>query len=262
MELLLATVALLAFGILNTVKRWVTLPKRYNSLGDIARNPLGAIANAAQWALPLGAGLPGGIQSLPKLLQNPQLLRQWSLRNLSLASLSKGIDWKKIGAKEIALAVGGLQLLNSQQRADAAARELQGLEGQLGQLWQLNLPSYALLTGMRTAALANLPTQEQYEARLRQALDDAMEREARSEAQRGVRTLSAERRRAELITRYGQAVADYPMEYLRAVWGLPNQLALTPLQMQLQLLSQRYGDALSQSTGLAQAIASIYPYLI
>lgn len=158
--------------------------------------------------------------------------------------------------------VGGLQLLGSQRRADAAAGELKGLEGTLGGLWQLNLPSYALLTGMRTAALANLPTQEGYEATLRRALDDALAREERSEAQRGVRTLSAERRRAETMNRYGQAVADYPLEYLRAVWGLPSNLMLSPLQMQIQLMNQRYADALGQSTGLAQAIASIYPYLV
>jgi hypothetical protein len=58
-----------------------TLPKRYNSLSDIAKDPLGALGNAAKWALPLAAGLPGGISSLPKLITNPSLISKWSLGN-------------------------------------------------------------------------------------------------------------------------------------------------------------------------------------
>lgn len=264
MEWLLATVGLLALGIFDTIKRWFTLPKRYNSLSDIARDPLGAIANAAQWVIPLATGLPGGFQSLPQLFSNPSLIAKWSLGNVSgnLAGLFGKQSLSKLGAKDIALLVGGLQLLGSQNRADSVAGELKGIEGQLGQLWQMNLPSYALLTAMRTAALANLPTEEQYEARLRKALETALERETQSEYQRGVRTLSAERRRAEAMNRYAEAVADYPMEYLRAVWGLPSNLALTPLQLQLQLMQQRYSDALTSQAGLAQALASIYPYLV
>lgn len=249
---------------MNFIKRWLTLPKRYNSLSDIAKDPLGAITHTAQWALPLSIGLPGGVQTLPNLLKNPQLITRWSLENAktNLAGLSTKQSLGKLGAKEIALAIGGLQLLNTNKRADAASNALQGLEGQLRQLWQLNLPQYALLTAMRTGALTALPSQTEYEARVRNALDTALRREEQSEYQRGVRTLSAERRRTEAMNRYAEAVADYPMEYLRAVWGLPNGLNLTPLQMQIQLLNQRYADALGQSTGLAQAIANIYPYLV
>lgn len=249
---------------MDFIRRWFTLPKRYNSLTDIAKDPLGAIGNAAQWALPLSMGLPGGLKALPNLPKDPRLLTRWSLGNArtNLAGLLGKQSLGKLGAKEIALAIGGLQLLSSNRRADAAAGALQALVGQLGQLWEMNLPQYALLTAMRTGALGTLPSQTEYEARLRNALDTALDRLEQSEYQRGVRTLSAERRRAEAMNRYAEAVADYPMEYLRAVWGLPSGLSLTPLQMQIQLLNQRYADALGQSTGLAQAIASIYPYLV
>jgi hypothetical protein len=73
---------------MSWLSRMFTLPKRYNSLSDIAKDPLGALGNAAQWALPLAAGLPGGISSLPKLITNPDLLRRWSLGNvLSFANM-------------------------------------------------------------------------------------------------------------------------------------------------------------------------------
>jgi hypothetical protein len=73
---------------MSWLSRMFTLPKRYNSLSDIAKDPLGAIGNAAQWALPLAAGLPGGISSLPKLITNPNLISKWSLGNaLSFANM-------------------------------------------------------------------------------------------------------------------------------------------------------------------------------
>lgn len=241
------------------IRRMFTLPKRYNSLGDIARDPLGAAVNAAQWAIPLGAGLPGGIQSLPKLLQNPQLLSKWSLGNIGAASLGKGIDWKKIGAKEIGLAVGGLSLLQGQRRADAAARALSEQGNLYRELFELNRPLYAQMLGLRSEALGALPSQSEYEAQARRALDDALDALERSEQQRGIRTLSAERRRADAANRYAVAVANYPMERLRLLFGLPASQSLLPLQMQSGILGQQAADANTQLAALAQALAYLIP---
>ncbi|MCS7301451.1 MAG: hypothetical protein NZ556_07850 [Fimbriimonadales bacterium] len=260
MSWLLFTTLLLSLAILDTVKRWFTLPKRYNSLGDIARDPLGAIANAAQWAIPLGAGLPGGIQSLPKLLTQPQLLGQWSLGNISLGSLvGKGFDWKKLGTKDALLAIGGLQLLQGQRRADAAARALSQQGDIYRQLFELNRPVYEQLMGLRSSALAGVPSQAEYEAQAKRALDEALEALERSEQARGVRTLSAERRRAEAANRYAVALANYPMERLRLLFGLPAGQALQPLQLQSGILGQQYADANTQLAGLAQALAFLIP---
>jgi len=258
MDLLLGTALVLTLGIFGTIKRWFTLPKRYNSLSDIASDPIGAVTNAAQWALPLAAGLPGGIQSLPKLLQNPSLLSKWSLGNISLSGLAgKGLG--KLSAKDAALIVGGLSLLQGQRRADAAARALSEQGDIYRRMFDLNLPVYQQILGMRSEALGGLPSQSEYEAQARRALDEALDMLERSEQARGVRTLSAERRRAEAANRYAVAVANYPQERLRLLFGLPATQALQPLQLQSGILGQQAADANAQLMGLAQALAYLIP---
>jgi len=260
MDLLLGTALVLTLGIFGTIKRWFTLPKRYNSLSDIASDPIGAVTNAAQWALPLAAGLPGGIQSLAKLTQNPQLLSKWSLGNISLSSLAgagKGLG--KLNARDAALIVGGLSLLQGQRRADAAARALSEQGDIYRRMFDLNLPVYQQILGMRSEALGALPSQSEYEAQARRALDEALDMLERSEQARGVRTLSAERRRAEAVNRYALAVANYPQERLRLLFGLPATQALQPLQLQSGILGQQAADANAQLMGLAQALAYLIP---
>jgi hypothetical protein len=69
---------------MSWLRRIFTLPKRYNSLSDIAKDPLGALGNAAKWALPLVTGLPGGIT-------DPDLVVKWSLGNaVNFADPGKG----------------------------------------------------------------------------------------------------------------------------------------------------------------------------
>ena len=248
--------------------RMFTLPRRYNSLSDIARDPLGAIGNAAQWAVPLAMGLPGGFSSLGKALSNPALLGKWSLGNVgaNFAALGgskglKGLSLGKLTTRDLLLGVGGLTLLQGQRRADQAASALERQSDLLGQIARMQLPQAAALSALQLGALSQLPTREQYEAQLRNALDRALQQIERSEAMRGVRTLSAEQRRAEAANRYAQAAANYPLELTRLVYGLPSAQMLAPLGMQTQLLMGRYADATNQLTGLASAIASLYPYM-
>ncbi len=247
--------------------RMFTLPKRYNSLSDIARNPLGALTSAASWAVPLAMGLPGGIRSLPKLFTNPALLSQWSSGNLlrGLGGLSLSKLTSKSALPWLAAGIGFMQL----QQANRATESLMRQIGQTGNiyydLFASNAPARKALLARQLSALHSLPTVDAVEAQARAAVEDALRRLEASEQASGVRTASAERRRAQTLADYGRAVAqlrsEYPLRQLSLLMGLPAP-GVSYLAPYTAILGNLYENQALQVGNLAQALAMALPYLL
>lgn len=138
---------------LKTLKRMFTLPKRFNSLSDIARNPLGAVLNAAQWAVPLAAAgsIPGfnlgGVFGKSTLKGFEGLLRPENLgKFFSAETLKSALPLIAAGAgivstmeQQKALRAQQQLLEDEARRAQAAANQaaaqqafLQGMPNQTG----------------------------------------------------------------------------------------------------------------------------------
>jgi len=253
----------MAFNPFKAIQRAFTLPKRYNSLSDIARDPVGAIGNAASWALPLAAGLPGGLNALPKLLSDPSLIGKWSLGNIAKVaggSVSVGNLGKLFSAKNLPLLVGGYYLLQQNRRAGDLERQLSQQADMYRQLFEESRPLASALNLMRLSALSSLPTPESYEARARAQVEKLLDALENRERAAGIRTLSSERRRAMALANVAQASANYPLEYVRMLFGLPSSMGMAPLGMQTNLLNQQYAAQQSQLASLAQAVAYLMPY--
>lgn len=145
-----ATIIALTGGIFNTLRRMVTLPKRYNSLSDVARDPLGALRNAAQWAIPLASMgvIPGfnlgsvfGKAGLGGVFKAGNLGKFLSMETLktALPLISAGVS--AIGTMEQQKALRAQQRLSEEEarRAQIAANQaaaqqafIQGMPNQIG----------------------------------------------------------------------------------------------------------------------------------
>lgn len=157
LELLMwTTILALTGGIFDTVRRWFTLPKRYNSLSDIARDPLGALKNAAQWAVPLvlAGGIPGvnmgsllGREGLKGVFGSASLKSLFSTKTLvdALPLLSAGASVMSSMEQQKALKA-------QQQMAEQEARRLEALANQAAaqQAFQQSLP------GTTSSSAANM----------------------------------------------------------------------------------------------------------
>ncbi len=234
------------------------LPKRYNSLSDVGKDPFGALANAAQWVVPLAMGMPGGFADLPRLFSNPAMLSKWSLGNAS--KMVGGLRLGKLGTKDALLGVSALALAQSQRSSagDAMGR----IADKMGELAKRYYPVDEALSQLRLQSLQGLPSRSQYEAQIRDYAETLLRQQESSERARGVRTLSGARRNAEIATQAGRATANYPMEYLRAVWGLPFGAGFAPLSFELQNLQRMYSEDMLRGQSLAQAVAMMFPYLL
>jgi hypothetical protein len=253
----------MAFNPFKAIHRAFTLPRRYNSLSDVARDPVGAIGNTASWALPLAVGLPGGLSSLPKLLSDPSLIGKWSLGNIAKSaggSMSLGNLGKLFSAKNLPLLIGGYYLLQQNRRAGDLERQLSQQADVYRQLFEESRPLSSALNLMRLSALSSLPTPDSYEARARAEVEKLLNALENRERAAGIRTLSSERRRAIALANVAQASANYPLEYVRMLFGLPSSMGMAPLGMQTNLLGQQYAAQQSQLASLAQALAYLMPY--
>lgn len=244
---------------MDFIRRWFTLPRRYNSLSDVARDPLGAALNAAQWVVPMAMGLPGGFSGL----SNPSVWGKWSVKSImpNIKSFVGSTDVKGLfSSRNLPLLVGGLGLVRAQREADLASRALRSQGDLYRELFLSNRPLYEGISRLQREALGVL-SPELVRSQARVALERALRALEQSELQRGVQTLSGERRRSEALARYGQAVAQAPLEYARVIFGLPSGLSLYPLQLQAGLLNRQYADSQAQLASLAQALALMLPYI-
>jgi len=151
MELMIwGTIVVLSGGIFNTIRRMFTLPKRYNSLSDIARDPLGALKNAAQWAVPmmLAGGVPGLTASL-KGLFNPATLKSI----FSMKGLSTALPLASAGLNAMATIEQQKAMREQQRLAEREARRAEALANQAA-AQQALLQS---MPGTTPSSAANVP---------------------------------------------------------------------------------------------------------
>jgi len=245
--------------------RMFTLPKRYNSLSDIARDPFGAVLNAAQWAVPLAIGMPKGFASLQKLLTNPSLLAKWSLGNApqflgakNAITTQSVMNWLK-KPENLALVAGGLSYLDQSRRARKASAQLDAFRNQLSGLGELERLFNTQMLNRRlnavgtvldpSFAIAQLRTVETDTAnRLRRMMDTAGVKSQRSVENALARTAGDLARQRALI----------PLQYAQATLGIPLGTQYTSLLG--SLLGQQRADELLAMQQLIPALLQLYAY--
>jgi hypothetical protein len=245
--------------------RMFTLPRRYNSLGDIARDPFGAVMNAAQWAVPLAAGLPGGFSALPKLLSNPSLLAKWSLGNAPQLFGAKNpittrgvMNWFK-KPENLALVAGGLSYLDQSRRAKQASAQLDAFRNQLGGLGELERMYNTQLLNRRMNAVGTVLDPAFALAQLRAAETDTATRARRMMDTAGVKSQrSVENALVRTAGDLARQRALIPLQYAQATLGIPLGMQYTSLVG--SLLGQQRADELLAMQQLIPALLQLYAY--
>jgi hypothetical protein len=250
---------------MSWLSRIFTLPKRYNSLSDIARDPLGAVANAAQWAVPLAMGLPGGFGSIPKLLSNPSLISKWSLGNVVGNIGAKGaIGGGNIGKQlmkpaNLALVAGGLSYLDQSRRAREASAQLDAYRQQLGGLGELEKQFNQQLLNRRIGAVSTILDPSYAIAQLRSAETDAANRARRMMDIAGVKSQrSVENALVRNAGELARQRALIPLQYAQSTMGIPLGMQYTSLVA--SLLGQQRADELMGLQQLIPALLQLYAY--
>jgi hypothetical protein len=245
--------------------RMFTLPRRYNALSDIARDPLGAIANAAQWAVPLAMGLPGGFSAFPKLLSNPALLAKWSLGNAPQFLGAKGaittrsvMNWFK-NPSNLALVAGGLAYLDQSRRAKQASAQLDMFRNQLSGLGELERLLNTQLLNRRLNAVGTVLDPSFAIAQLRAVETDTANRLRRMMDAAGVKSQrSVENALARTAGELARQRALIPLQYAQATLGIPLGMQYTSLVG--SLLGQQRADELLAMQQLIPALLQLYAY--
>lgn len=238
------------------LQRMFTLPKRFNSFGDIARNPVGAVFNTAQWALPLVAGLPGGFRSVGQLIRNPSLISKWSLGNI--AGIAQGTNWKGIGnwlkkPENLALVAGGLQFLEQSRRAQNAERRL---NEQVNSLFPFAEQERALASAINAMRQAWLQRLVQADSGARAIVEQEADNLRRALGRAG---LAGSRSASEALGAFQANLAGQrmrlPLQQAQVAFGLPVNLGTN--QLALSLLGQQYAQQLASAQGILDAILQL-----
>jgi len=245
--------------------RMFTLPKRYNSLSDIARNPFGAVMNAAQWAVPLAMGMPKGFASFPQLLRNPSLITKWSLGNAPQLFSAKNpittqsvMNWFK-KPENLALVAGGLSYLDQSRRARQAGAQLDAYRQQLSGLSELERMFNTQMMNRRLGAVGTVLDPSFALAQLR-----AMETDTANRARRMMDTAGVKSQRSvedALVRTAGELArqrALIPLQYAQATLGIPLGMQYTSLVG--SLLGQQRADELLAMQQLIPALLQLYAY--
>jgi hypothetical protein len=248
---------------MSWLSRIFTLPKRYNSLKDIVKDPLGAIANAAQWAVPLAMGLPGGFKSLPQLLSNPSLISKWSLGNLvgNLGAIGSGGNiWKWFSKPaNLALVAGGLAYLDQARRARDATAQLEAYRQQLSGLGELEKLFNQQLMNRRLNAISTVLDPAYAIAQLRATETDTANRAKRMMDTAGVKSQrSVENALVRTAGELARQRALIPLQYAQSAMGIPLGMQYTSLVA--NLLGQQRADELLAMQQLIPALLQLYAY--
>jgi len=245
--------------------RMFTLPKRYNSLSDIARDPFGAVVNAAQWAVPLAMGMPGGFSAFPKLLSNPSLLAKWSLGNAPAFFGAKGaittqsvMNWFK-KPENLALVAGGLSYLDQSRRAKQASAQLDAFRQQQSGLSELERMFNTQMMNRRMNAVGTVLDPAFALAQLRRAETDTATRARRMMDVAGVQSQrSVENALARTAGELARQRVLIPLQYAQATFGIPLGMQYTSLVG--SLLGQQRADELLAMQQLIPALLQLYAY--
>jgi hypothetical protein len=245
--------------------RMFTLPKRYNSLSDIARDPLGSILNTAQWAVPLAMGLPKGFASLPQLLRNPSLITKWSLGNAPAFFGTKGaittqsvMNWFK-NPSNLALVAGGLTYLDQSRRAREASKQLDMFRNQLSGLGELERIFNTQLLNRRLGAVETVLDPSFAIAQLRAVETDTANRARRMMDTAGVKSLrSVENALVRTAGDLARQRTLIPLQYAQATLGIP--LGMQHTSLVANLLGQKRADELLALQQLIPALLQLYAY--
>lgn len=247
------------WGPLEFVRRAVTLPERYNSLSDIARDPLGALGNALPYiAIASGMGW----------LKIPGVPGGWlksGLGKVSLGSLSQWVSKNPVQAG--LLAVGAYNAMRAGQARAGAEQAMGDVQNIYAQLLSQSLPFASALSQARLMALAQALNQPDMAiGQARRALDRQLENVNRLQALSGLRSLSADRLRAQALANFaGQVMAlrnASPWQRLQMLLGAGTGYDANALAGLTGLSQQRLATAASQESNLLNALASLLPFLL
>lgn len=247
------------WGPFEFVRRAITLPERYNSLSDISRNPLGAIGNALPY-IAIASGM--GWINIPGV---PGGWLKGGIGKVSLGSLSQ---WVSKNPAQAALLGAGLY--NAYQSSQARARA----EGALGnvqnvyaQLLAQSLPFASALSQARLLALGQAMNQpETAIAQARKALDAQLQNINRIQSLSGLRSLSADRMRAQALANFaGQVMAlrnATPWQRLAYLLNAGTGYDAGALAGLTGLSQQKLAGASTLESQTLSALSSILPYIL
>lgn len=230
----------------------ITLPARYNSLGEISKNPLGAALDfAPKAAAVLTAGSAAGIPQLAGLS------KAVGLANLGKASTLKTL----MSSKNLPYLLAGAGLLSAQKQQGSANMLNQRLSEQAELYRQLFLTEQPLrqqLSQMRLNALMNYQPSAAGRAALDRQLSQITDRENRS----GVSAESFARLRARALSDYARNVDDSEQARLRMLFSLPAETNQNALAMYTNLINSQAAQQNARSDSLLQSIAMLLPELL
>ncbi|GIV18848.1 MAG: hypothetical protein KatS3mg023_0599 [Armatimonadota bacterium] len=247
------------WGPFEFVRRAVTLPQSYNSLSDIARAPLGAIGNALPYiAIASGMGwikipgVPGG----------------WLKGGIGKVSLGSLSQWVKKNPAQAALLGAGLYnaYQSSQERARAEGA-LGNVQNIYAQLLAQSLPFASALSQARLFALGQAMNQPDTAiAQAHKALDAQLQNINRIQSLSGLRSLSADRMRAQALANFaGQVMAlrnSTPWQRLAYLLNAGTGYDAGSLAGLTGLSQQKLAGASMLESQTLSALASILPYIL
>lgn len=247
----------MGWGPFEFVRRAITLPKAYNSLADIARNPLGAAANVMPYVA-IASGM--GWLKVPGFPTGWLKAGKWSLGDLT--------QWvQKNPAQAALLAAGAYNAYRAGQQHDRAESGLARLQGIYEQLLTQSLPLATALSRARINALADIFNQpETAIAQARRALDSQLEHANRLQAFSGLRSLSADRLRSRALSDFAGQVAALrnasSWQRLSMLLGAGTGYDANALGALTVLAQQRLARATSADSQALTALASLLPYIL
>lgn len=247
------------WGPFEFVRRAITLPERYNSLQDIARDPLGALGNALPYiAIASGMGW----------LKIPGVPSGWLKSGLGKVSLGNLSQWVSKNPAQAALLGAGLySTYRSNQSVAGAERALGDIQNIYTALLSQSLPFASALSQARLLALAQAMNQPDTAiAQAHRALDSQLSRVNRMQALSGLRSLSADRLRSQALANFaGQVMAlrnASPWQRLAMLMGAPPGYDASALSALTALQQQRLALASSRDERIADAFANLLPYIL
>jgi hypothetical protein len=247
------------WGPFEFVRRAITLPERYNSLSDIIRDPLGALSHAMPYI---------GIASGMGWINLPGLPSGWLKSGIGKVSLGALREWVSKNPTQAALLGAGLyNAYRSSQARSRAEGALGNVQNIYTQMLAQSLPFASALSQARLLALVQAMNQpETAIAQARKALDAQLQNINRIQSLSGLRSLSADRMRAQALANFaGQVMAlraATPWQRLAYLLRAGTGYDAGALAGLTGLSQQKLSDAALLESQTLSSLASILPYIL